>query len=194
MTYTNITFKYLKLHNFLNNTETEFKIRWTTAPKFQTATNWIQMETAGATNVTATLTVTESSTSGTTVLMPTTQIKKTWMVSRRQQKNIYFQKVLVPSPMFPFTGDGVGDICQDDYDLDKVPNYLDNCPNNSKIFSTDFRTYQTVVLDPEGESQIDPNWVIYNKGAEIVQTMNSDPGLAVGEYPCTIVPIIQQWF
>lgn len=28
---------------------------------------------------------------------------------------------------------------------------------------------QTVVLDPEGESQIDPNWVIYNKGAEIVQ-------------------------
>ena len=31
-----------------------------------------------------------------------------------------------------------------------------------------------------GSNQIDPNWVIYNKGAEIVQTMNSDPGLAVG--------------
>jgi hypothetical protein len=45
-----------------------------------------------------------------------------------------------------------------------------------------FRTYQTVVLDPEGDSQIDPHWVIYNKGAEIVQTMNSDPGLAVGMY------------
>ena len=37
-------------------------------------------------------------------------------------------------------------------------------------------------MDPEGDSQIDPNWVIYNKGAEIVQTMNSDPGLAVGRY------------
>lgn len=79
-----------------------------------------------------------------------------------------------------FADNGVGDICQDDNDYDKVPNHLDNCPNNSKIFTTDFMTYQTVVLDPEGDSQIDPNWVVYNKGAEFVQTMNSDPGLAVG--------------
>lgn len=43
------------------------------------------------------------------------------------------------------------------------------------------RTYQTVVLDPIGKSQDDPEWIIYNKGAEIVQTINSDPGLAVGE-------------
>ncbi|XP_050537830.1 cartilage oligomeric matrix protein [Daktulosphaira vitifoliae] len=77
-------------------------------------------------------------------------------------------------------GDGRGDACQGDFDRDNVPDHLDNCPNNSKIFTTDFRTYQTVVLDPEGDSQIDPNWVIYNKGAEFVQTMNSDPGLAVG--------------
>jgi thrombospondin 2/3/4/5 len=78
--------------------------------------------------------------------------------------------------------DGIGDVCEADSGPDKVPNdlYLDNCPNNSQTFSNDFRTYQTVVLDPEGESQIDPNWVIYNKGAEIIQTQNSDPGLAVG--------------
>lgn len=61
--------------------------------------------------------------------------------------------------------------------MDSVPNNLDNCPNNSKIFSTDFRTYQTVVLDPVGDSQIDPRWQIFNQGAEIVQTENSDPGL-----------------
>merc|ERR1711936_1438666 len=77
-------------------------------------------------------------------------------------------------------GDGKGDICQDDMDGDNIVDFMDNCPNNSKIYATDFRTYQTVVLDPHGDSQIDPNWVIYNKGAEIVQTMNSDPGLAVG--------------
>lgn len=71
-----------------------------------------------------------------------------------------------------------------------MPNHLDNCPNNSKIFTTDFRTYQTVVLDPEGDSQIDPNWVVYNKGAEFVQTMNSDPGLAVGQYPYTSILVL----
>lgn len=48
------------------------------------------------------------------------------------------------------------------------------------IHRTDFSKYQTVILDPVGVSQVDPNWQIYNYGAEIVQTINSDPGLAVG--------------
>ena len=88
--------------------------------------------------------------------------------------------IMIISIKFVFSGDGRGDICQDDQDGDDIMDFMDNCPNNSKIYATDFRTYQTVVLDPHGDSQIDPNWVIYNKGAEIVQTMNSDPGLAVG--------------
>lgn len=75
---------------------------------------------------------------------------------------------------------GVGDACENDNDGDKVINELDNCPNNSKIFRTDFRNFMTVRLDPEGESQQDPNWEIANEGAEILQTLNSDPGLAVG--------------
>ena len=75
---------------------------------------------------------------------------------------------------------GVGDVCRGDFDGDGVPDLLDVCPDNRKVYATDFRAYQTVALDPEGESQIDPHWVIYNKGAEILQTMNSDPGLAVG--------------
>lgn len=75
---------------------------------------------------------------------------------------------------------GVGDTCRGDFDGDGVPDALDVCPDNRRIYATDFRSYQTVALDPEGESQIDPHWIIFNQGAEIVQTLNSDPGLAVG--------------
>uniref|UniRef100_A0A6Q2Y7L0 TSP C-terminal domain-containing protein n=1 Tax=Esox lucius TaxID=8010 RepID=A0A6Q2Y7L0_ESOLU len=75
---------------------------------------------------------------------------------------------------------GVGDACTGDFDQDKVIDRIDNCPENAEVTLTDFRAYQTVVLDPEGDAQIDPNWVVLNQGMEIVQTMNSDPGLAVG--------------
>uniref|UniRef100_A0A8C6KQD5 Thrombospondin 4b n=1 Tax=Nothobranchius furzeri TaxID=105023 RepID=A0A8C6KQD5_NOTFU len=88
---------------------------------------------------------------------------------------------LVPNPeQVDDNNDGVGDICESDFDQDKVIDRIDNCPENAEITLTDFRAYQTVVLDPEGDAQIDPNWVVLNQGMEIVQTMNSDPGLAVG--------------
>ena len=81
-------------------------------------------------------------------------------------------------------GDGRGDVCQDDNDNDGYDDVYDVCPDNGEIFATDFRAFQTVILDPEGDSQIDPNWIVLNQGAEIVQTMNSDPGIAISEYPC----------
>ncbi|OCT66764.1 thrombospondin-3 isoform X1 [Xenopus laevis] len=77
-------------------------------------------------------------------------------------------------------GDGVGDVCEEDFDNDTVIDLLDVCPESAEVTLTDFRAYQTVILDPEGDAQIDPNWVVLNQGMEIVQTMNSDPGLAVG--------------
>ncbi|CAH2216923.1 jg194, partial [Pararge aegeria aegeria] len=63
---------------------------------------------------------------------------------------------------FSKSTDGLGDVCDNDYDGDNVTNALDNCPNNSRIFRTDFRNYMTVRLDPEGTSQQDPNWEIAN--------------------------------
>ena len=59
--------------------------------------------------------------------------------------------------------DGVGDICESDFDQDKVIDRIDNCPENAEVTLTDFRAYQTVVLDPEGDAQIDPNWVVLNQ-------------------------------
>jgi syndecan 4 len=56
-------------------------------------------------------------------------------------------------------------VCQDDYDNDGYDDVYDVCPDNGEIFATDFRAFQTVILDPEGDSQIDPNWIVLNQVA-----------------------------
>lgn len=53
-------------------------------------------------------------------------------------------------------------MCELDNDADGFSDLVDVCPDNGKIYATDFRAYQTVILDPLGDSQIDPNWVILN--------------------------------
>lgn len=65
--------------------------------------------------------------------------------------------------LLPLPGDGVGDICESDFDQDQVIDRIDVCPENAEVTLTDFRAYQTVVLDPEGDAQIDPNWVVLNQ-------------------------------
>ncbi|XP_015584860.1 cartilage oligomeric matrix protein [Cephus cinctus] len=76
--------------------------------------------------------------------------------------------------------DKIGDACWNDNDGDDILNKYDPCPNNSLIWATDFREYLTINLDPEGKAQIDPEWKILSNGSEILQSKNSDPGIAVG--------------
>ncbi|XP_018343575.1 PREDICTED: cartilage oligomeric matrix protein isoform X2 [Trachymyrmex septentrionalis] len=76
--------------------------------------------------------------------------------------------------------DGIGDACWNDNDNDTVINIHDNCPNNSLVWTTDFRKYFTIALDPYGTAQQDPVWRIHHDGAEIQQLLNSDPGIAIG--------------
>lgn len=61
------------------------------------------------------------------------------------------------------TGDGVGNLCENDFDNDTIIDSIDVCPENAEVTLTDFRAYQTVVLDPEGDAQIDPNWVVLDQ-------------------------------
>lgn len=65
-------------------------------------------------------------------------------------------------------GDGVGNVCEKDFDNDTIVDTIDVCPENAEVTLTDFREYQTVVLDPEGDAQIDPNWVVLNQVGSFV--------------------------
>lgn len=83
-------------------------------------------------------------------------------------------------------GDGVGDICESDFDQDQVIDRIDVCPENAEVTLTDFRAYQTVVLDPEGDAQIDPNWVVLNQ-VSVTWLATSQPCLSTDTGPLRVV-------
>ena len=78
-------------------------------------------------------------------------------------------------------GSGIGDVCKGDWDGDGVPDEYDASKSNNKITFTDFRKLQSINLDKNQAQPVDPVWVVREKGTEVRQITNSDPGLAVGK-------------
>lgn len=76
--------------------------------------------------------------------------------------------VLTCSVLCVSLANGVGDVCENDFDNDAVLDWMDVCPESAEVTLTDFRAYQTVILDPEGDAQIDPNWVVLNQVSRLL--------------------------
>ena len=59
-------------------------------------------------------------------------------------------------------GNGIGDICEEDFDGDGVNNTMDTDPENKKVQRTDFRDFLAVTIDPANRVQIKPIWRVTN--------------------------------
>lgn len=95
-------------------------------------------------------------------------------------------------------GNGVGDVCEDDFDNDAVVDPLDVCPESAEVTLTDFRAYQTVVLDPEGDAQIDPNWVVLNQvlgqwAGQVLSDQTTRRGCAPGSGLSSLLHTTRAW-
>ena len=76
-------------------------------------------------------------------------------------------------------GDGTGDVCQNDCDGDSIPDDKDVCPCNNYLSNTDFRAIQNISLDSVDDQPL-PVWEFRDQGKEILQYVNSAPGMAIG--------------
>ena len=74
----------------------------------------------------------------------------------------------------------MGDACEDDCDGDAVSDEFDACPCNKEIEKTDFRGIQSVCLGGNSFNQPPPVWEFLDEGKEILQNVNSAPGVAIG--------------
>ena len=93
-----------------------------------------------------------------------------------------FDLRLVPNPNQRDTnGDGEGDACQDDCDLDAIKNGDDICPCDPSKSVTDLSGLVTHDVGTSRDSQAQPKWLFSDNGKQIDQKLNSRAGLAVGD-------------
>ena len=88
---------------------------------------------------------------------------------------------MVPNPdQRDSNGDGEGDACQDDCDLDAIKNGEDICPCDPSKSVTDLSDLVTHDVGTSSDGQPPPNWEFSDGGKQIFQKLNSRAGLAVG--------------
>jgi len=88
----------------------------------------------------------------------------------------------VPNPdQRDSNGDGEGDACQDDCDLDAIKNGEDICPCDPSKSVTDLSNLVTHDVGTSSDSQAAPSWIFSDGGKQIDQKLNSRAGLAVGD-------------
>ena len=88
---------------------------------------------------------------------------------------------IVPNPdQLDSNNNGVGDACENDCDGDSIPDAIDVCPCNNYIDKTDFRGIQNITLGENSYNQDPPVWEFRDEGREIIQKINSAPGIAIG--------------
>ena len=92
-----------------------------------------------------------------------------------------FVQAHVTRDCFVCSGNGVGDVCEDDTDGDGTVDRLDNCPKNPNMNVTNFREFKSVNMEPTS-SDDDVGWRLLFDGAEIRQAIDTNAtALLVGE-------------
>ncbi|KAK3592562.1 hypothetical protein CHS0354_000890 [Potamilus streckersoni] len=107
---------------------------------------------------------------------------------------IYRQTSMVRILQTDFKGDTVGDDCEDDGDVDGVPDTNDTCRYNPHISKTSFLKYFTVNLDPLCSQK--PVWKVKENGGEVEQTSQETlmPALLIGEQTYGAIKYSGTWF
>ena len=78
-----------------------------------------------------------------------------------------------------FTGNGIGDACENDCDGDGVLDSVDAAPCNRFLTKDNLQQYMVVKLSNPVQKEAD--WVVQRSGTYVVQKKSSDPELLLGK-------------